>query len=78
MSLPPERIREGCCYLAEGRTYPQVRQVLQLLPGGRVRYRSRPPRPVRDRWATGLCDLKAFALASTREVPCDWTPEMDE
>ena len=75
MSLLPESIEEGRCYLADGRTYPQVRQVLHIHSDGRVLYRSRPPRPVRDRWARGVCDLKAFALAATREVPYDWTPE---
>ncbi len=78
MSLPPESIREGRCYLADGRAYPQVRQVLHIHADGRVLYRSRPPRPVRDRWARGVCDLKAFALATSREVPCDWTPDCDE
>jgi hypothetical protein len=30
---------------------------------------------VRNRWVRGVCDLKAFALAASREVSCDWTPE---
>jgi hypothetical protein len=78
MSLPPESIEEGKCYLADARIYPQVRQVLQVHPDGRIQYRSRPLPPARDRWAIGVTDRKAFAAAVSREVPCDWTPETDE
>ncbi len=78
MSLPFESIEEGRCYLADGRTYPQVRQVLHIHSDGRVLYRSRPSRPVRDRWARGVGDLKALTVAATREVPCDWTRASDE
>jgi hypothetical protein len=77
MSLLPESIKEGRCYLADSRAYPQVRQVLHIHSDGRVLYRSRPPRPVRDRWTRGVCDIKAFALAATREVPYDWVPERE-
>ncbi len=77
MNLLPESIKEGRCYLADRRAYPQVRQVLHIHSDGRVLYRSRPPRPVRDRWTMGVTDRRAFALAASREVACDWTPEKD-
>ena len=77
MSLPSGSIEVGKCYLADGRAHPQVRQVLHIHADGRVLYRSRPPRPVRDRWTRGVCDIKAFALAATREVPYDWVPERE-
>ncbi len=75
MSLLPESIKEGRCYLADSRTYPHVRQVIQVYPDGRIHYRSRPPQAVRDRWTMGVTDRRAFALAASREVSCDWTPE---
>jgi hypothetical protein len=77
MSLLHESIEEGRCYLADGRAYPQVRQVIQVHPDGRIHYRSRPAQAVRDRWTTGVADRKAFAAATSREVPCDWAPEQD-
>ncbi len=77
MSLPPESIEEGRCYLADRRAHPQVRHVIQVHSDGRIQYRSRPPQPVRDRWTVGVTDRRAFAAAVSREVSCDWTPEGD-
>ena len=78
MCLLPESIEEGRYYLADGRAHPQVRQVIQVHPDGRIHYRSRPAQAVRDRWTTGVTDRRAFALAASREVPCDWTPDCEE
>ena len=78
MSFPPESIKEGRCYLADGRAYPQVRQVIHVHADGRIQYRSRPPYPIRDRWTVGVTDRRAFAAAVSREVSCDWTPGKDE
>ncbi len=76
MSIPPERIEVGKCYLAET---GQVRRVLAILPVARVQYEQRPGHlPKWPQWKSGVLDLRSFAFAIEREVPCDWTPETDE
>jgi hypothetical protein len=74
MSLPPESIQVGECYLTSMGT---VRRVTRLLPG-RVQYEQRPAH--RGTWAnhrTDILDLRSFAFLVERPVPCDWTPETD-
>ncbi len=85
VSLPPESIEVGKCYLAQGRLVPgrsglRVRRVVQILPDGRVRFEQRRgPVPVSGLWPrSGIQDLQAFAAAAEREVPCDWTLEQAE
>ncbi len=74
MSIPPESIQVGQCYLMDtGR----IRRVTELLPG-RVRFQQR--RADRD-WRTGnvdIVDIRSFAFMVERLVPCDWTLESDE
>ncbi len=76
MSLAPEAIEVGKCYLTgDGR----VRRVTDILPGGEVRYRYRSfPAARRRVWRSGSLHLDVFAATVEREVPCNWTPEMDE
>jgi hypothetical protein len=75
MSIAPESIQVGKCYLTKMGT---IRRVTGLLPG-RVRYEQRPAH--RTTWAnyrTDILDLRSFAFTVERLVPCDWTPERDE
>ena len=73
MSLPPESIQVGQCYLmAAG----QVRRVLAILPDGRVQYEQRAGH--RPRWnvlRSGILGLRSFSSTVERRVPCDWTPD---
>lgn len=76
MSMAPEAIEVGKCYLTgDGR----VRRVTDILPSGEVRYRYRSfPAAKRRAWRSGSLRLDVFAATLVREVPCNWTPERDE
>ena len=79
MSLPPESIEVGRCYLVEGRKILHVRQVVRLMPNGWVQYEFRPAHLLNvGAWQPGMQDSRSFAFSSQREVPCDWTPETDD
>jgi hypothetical protein len=75
MSIAPESIQVGECYLTKMGT---IRRVTGLLPGS-VRNEQRPAH--RTTWPnhrTDILDLRSFAFSVERAVPCDWTPERDE
>ncbi len=72
MSIPPENIEPGKCYLAKGGKAPRIRRVLRVLPDGRVQYEQRTPK---TRWQSGIQLREVFASMLQREVPCDWSPE---
>jgi hypothetical protein len=73
MSVPPESIEVGACYLSnDGR----VRKVMRFLTDGRVRYRYRGP--FGGRWRHGALDLQSFVATVERSVPCNWTPEDEQ
>jgi hypothetical protein len=75
VTTPPESIEVGRCYLT---TSGQVRRVLGFLPQ-RVRFERRVRTTGSDwGWVPGLAERRAFTLVIEREVPCNWTPEMDE
>ncbi len=76
MSVPPESVEVGQCYLGDN---GQVRRVVRLWPDGRVQYETRS-RLLRDAkvWKPGMMSDLDFAATALREVPCDWTPEADE
>jgi hypothetical protein len=79
MSLPPESIEPGKCYLLEGEHHSWVRLVTHILPSSRIRFESRDATESRAFvWAARMMHLSAFAEAAVREVPCDWVPETDE
>ncbi len=85
MSVPPESIEVGKCYLARGylaagRRSLRVRRVKQIHPDGRVQFEQRRSSvPAGHPWPmSGTMPLDAFALAVEREVPCDWMPEANE
>ena len=76
MSLPPESIQVGQCYLTTG---GHVRRVLSVLPGDVVRFEQRMSGWRRwMRWKAGVTYLYTFASLVEHPVPCDWTPERDE
>ncbi len=71
MSLPPESIEVGKCYLTNT---GQVRRVLVMLPG-RVQFEQRVKMTsLKLGWIRDIADTRAFASSVEREVPCDWTP----
>jgi hypothetical protein len=85
VTIPPESVEVGKCYLAwtssgRGQRFQRVRQVVELLPDGRVKFATRrrliePEAP----WPrTHVMTITAFAGSAEREVPCDWTGEADE
>jgi hypothetical protein len=75
MSIPPESIQVGKCYLT---TTGQVRRVIRIMPNGRVQYEHRLGHAVLKRqWPSNIAEARTFAFAVEREVPCDWTPERD-
>lgn len=65
MSIPPDCLVEGRCYLGKGNA-PWVRRVVQILPDGRVRYEQRRfERP----WKKGTQFKDVFASMVQRESP---------
>ncbi len=78
MTITPESIQVGKCYLADRREDPQIRQVIQIFPDGRLEYRRRPLNPgLRQQWRSEMTSVQLFPSSVTREVPCDWTPERE-
>jgi hypothetical protein len=74
MTIPPESIVVGQCYLT---TRGHVRRVIRILPG-RVQFERRVNTTGANwAWAPGLAADRAFALSVERPVPCDWTAETD-
>ena len=85
MSVPPESIDVGKCYLARGylaagKRALRVRRVKQIPPDGRVQFEQRRSSvPAGRPWPmSGTMQLDTFALAVEREVPCDWMLEANE
>ncbi len=73
MTIPPESIAVGRCYLTDGNI---VRRVVRILPDRRIQYEWRGGH--RMKWKSGILSSREFALAAEREISCDWTPEADE
>ncbi len=79
MTVSPESIEVGKCYLADRRQSPQVWQVTTIFADGRLEYKNRPIDPkARQHWRSARTTAPLFALTVTREVPCDWSPGGDE
>ncbi len=75
MSIPPESIQVGKCYLTNT---GQVRRVIRIMPNGRVQYEHRSGHAILKRqWPSNIAEARTFAFAVEREVPCDWTPETE-
>ncbi len=76
MTIPPESIEIGKCYLMKT---GQLRRVVRLMPNGQIQYEHRPPhQPNAKTWKPGMQSGRSFADLVEREVPCDWRPEADE
>ncbi len=75
MSVPPETIKAGQCYLAMGGKPLRFRRVIRVLPDGRVQYEQRSPKTA---WQRGIQYKDVFASMLQREVPCGWVPEGEE
>jgi hypothetical protein len=79
VSLPPETIEVGKCYLNHVERGPRVLRVLALLPDGRIQYdyQNRYGTRLLSKWNASILDRAAFARMAERQVPCDWTPAED-
>ena len=77
MSISPDTVQVGHCYLAQGQRFLQVTHVT---PDGRVRFKYRDYRASSrpDTWWAGMLNLRDFAATARREIPCDWTPETNK
>jgi hypothetical protein len=76
MSIDPENIEVGQCYLMET---GQIARVMALLPSAVVQFLQRPGHmPDWARAKTRVLNLRSFAFSAERPVPCDWTLESDE
>jgi hypothetical protein len=71
MPAPPESVEAGKCYLCETGNDPRVRRVIRVLPNGLVQYEQM------TRWQKRAQYKDVFAAMASREVPCDWTPEVE-
>ena len=76
MTIPPESIENGKCYLGDN---GKVWRVVRIWPDGRIQFEFRA-RTRRDAkvWKPGMLDGSSFAALVQREVPCYWTPKRDE
>ncbi len=75
MSVPPESLEGGKCYLTLS---GEVRRVLRLLPEARVHYETRLAAAASTfGWKEGVLELTPFAALIEREVSCDWMLERD-
>ena len=75
MSVPPESIEVGKCYLTDA---ARVQRVIEITPAGDVIHEHRSTRERQEEWIAGTATLRAFAFITVREVPCDWTLEANE
>ncbi len=75
MTVPPESIAAGKCYLAKTPSDAQLWKVIGIMPDGRVLYEQHTPVAG---WGVAIQERTTFAAAVEREVPCDWTPDADE
>ncbi len=76
MSLQPETIEVGKCYLGDRQ---RLLHVTHVTPDRWVRFRYHEAHPaLADAWWAGRLSVREFAAQALREVPCDWTPEGQE
>ncbi len=70
MSIPPDRIEVGQCYLFPG---DLVRRVVVITPDGGVEYLVRGPRPLKG-WRARSANLVSFAAGAIMVIACDYEP----
>ena len=81
MSLPPESIQVGKCYLVRTKRTDRphsVRRVVRIMPNTLIQYELRTSSGRLASWRPGMQDRRSFAAMVVREVSCDWTPEVAE
>ncbi len=81
MSLPPESIEVGKCYLVRTGRSDQpmgVRRIVRIMPDGRIQFEHRIASSKGVAWKAAIQDARSFAFMVEREVSCDRTPEADE
>jgi hypothetical protein len=75
MTVPPESIEVGKCYLTRN---DQVVRVMKLLSDGHVIYAFRSSAVAEAfGWTGAQTEIRSFIHLLEREVPCDWTPASD-
>jgi hypothetical protein len=80
VSIPPESIEVGKCYLVRTGRYDQpqgVRRVVRIMPDGRIQIEHRIASSKGVAWKGAIQDVRSFSVMAEREVPCDWTPGRD-
>ncbi len=76
MTIPPESIQVGKCYLGDN---GKVWRVVRIWPDGRVQFEFRARTQGNAKlWKPGMLEGPTFSASALREVPCDWTPATDE
>ncbi len=76
MTIPPESLEVGKCYLTLSQLGPRIQWIIAVFPDGRVQHEWRKQQ--RQAWRPGILDAREFALGVDRETPCDWMPEMED
>ena len=72
MTVPPESITVGKCYVTPGN---QVRRVLSV-EAGKVAYEARGSKMIKGKWPRrSTVELGRFAADVAREVPCPYDPD---
>jgi hypothetical protein len=75
MSVPPESLELGKCYLTRN---DQVIRLMKLLSDGQAVYAFRSSTVARMfGWTGATTSLQVLARLIEYEVPCDWTPERE-
>jgi 2-polyprenyl-6-hydroxyphenyl methylase/3-demethylubiquinone-9 3-methyltransferase len=76
VGVPPESIQVGLCHLTWN---GQVARVVKILPDGRARYQFHSSAVARaSGWYEATTDLRSFRHLVEREIPSDWTPDLDQ
>ncbi len=70
MTLPPERIQVGKCYLMQA---SHVWRVVRITGDGRAEFMHRLGHMLKN-WKIGAEERRTFGATTVREVPCDWRP----
>ena len=72
MSVPPESVEVGRCYLG---AQHRILHVTHVTPDGRVRFKYQEAHLTKaDAWWVGMLNLREFSSQTIRQVPCDGAP----
>ena len=79
MSVPPESLAVGKCYLADRGLGPRICRILEINPDVGILYEHRPPGANRwFKWRQARTGVQIFAEYVMGEVSPDWTPEREK